>query len=137
MLCLLRFVESFPDLGPQVMPRLFTALEIPPHVAQSLAMMRGGLPGARWIDPENYHLTLRFIGVIGHADRAADGVAGRARPAAAPARARARGPQIYATCDAGAVARFVEPPGRRVSQRPRPLPLSLVRSLALRAVLVA
>ena len=24
--------------------------------------MRGGLPGARWIDPENYHITLRFIG---------------------------------------------------------------------------
>jgi len=46
------------------MPRLFTALEIPPAVAQSLAMMRGGLPGARWIDPENYHLTLRFIGDI-------------------------------------------------------------------------
>src|SRR6202163_4292649 len=46
------------------MPRLFTALEIPRHVAESLAMMRGGLPGARWIDPENYHLTLRFIGDI-------------------------------------------------------------------------
>jgi RNA 2',3'-cyclic 3'-phosphodiesterase len=47
-----------------VMPRLFTGLEIPPSVAQSLAMMRGGLPGARWIDPENYHITLRFIGDI-------------------------------------------------------------------------
>ena len=27
-------------------------------------MLRGGLPGARWIDPEHYHLTLRFIGDI-------------------------------------------------------------------------
>ena len=46
------------------MPRLITGLEIPRHVADSLSMMRGGLPGARWIDPENYHLTLRFIGDI-------------------------------------------------------------------------
>ena len=46
------------------MPRLFTGVEVPPAVGQSLAMMRGGLPGARWIDPENYHLTLRFIGDI-------------------------------------------------------------------------
>jgi RNA 2',3'-cyclic 3'-phosphodiesterase len=46
------------------MPRLFTALEIPRHVGDSLAIMRGGLPGARWIDPDNYHLTLRFIGDI-------------------------------------------------------------------------
>src|SRR5882757_7577104 len=46
------------------MPRIFTGLEIPTDVAQSLAMLRGGLPGARWIDPENYHLTLRFIGDI-------------------------------------------------------------------------
>jgi 2'-5' RNA ligase len=46
------------------MPRLFTGLEIPPAVGDSLAMMRGGLPGARWITPENYHLTLRFIGDI-------------------------------------------------------------------------
>lgn len=46
------------------MPRLFTGLEIPADVGQSLAMLRGGLPGARWIDPENYHLTLRFIGDV-------------------------------------------------------------------------
>ena len=35
------------------MPRLFTGLEIPKEVAQSLSLLRGGLPGARWIDPEN------------------------------------------------------------------------------------
>ena len=49
------------------MPRLFTALEIPRDAAMSLSLLRGGLPGARWIDTENYHLTLRFIGdVEGH-----------------------------------------------------------------------
>jgi len=46
------------------MPRLFTGLEIPPDVGQALSSLRGGLPGARWIDPENYHLTLRFIGDV-------------------------------------------------------------------------
>src|SRR3954467_8971933 len=46
------------------MPRLFTGLEIPPEVAQSLSMLRGGLPGARWVDPDNYHVTLRFIGNV-------------------------------------------------------------------------
>jgi 2'-5' RNA ligase len=46
------------------MPRIFTGLELPSDVAQSLAMLRGVLPGARWIDPENYHLTLRFIGDV-------------------------------------------------------------------------
>jgi RNA 2',3'-cyclic 3'-phosphodiesterase len=46
------------------MPRLFTGLEIPPDVGRSFSMLRGGVPGARWIDPENYHLTLRFIGDV-------------------------------------------------------------------------
>ncbi|MVS99227.1 RNA 2',3'-cyclic phosphodiesterase [Devosia marina] len=46
------------------MPRLFTGLEIPADVAFALSLKRGGLPGARWIDPENYHITLRFIGDV-------------------------------------------------------------------------
>jgi 2'-5' RNA ligase len=46
------------------MPRIFTGLEIPETVARTLATLRGGLPGARWIDPENYHLTLRFVGDV-------------------------------------------------------------------------
>jgi 2'-5' RNA ligase len=46
------------------MPRLFTGLEIPADLASDLALLRGGLSGARWIDVENYHLTLRFIGDI-------------------------------------------------------------------------
>jgi RNA 2',3'-cyclic 3'-phosphodiesterase len=46
------------------MPRLFTGVEIPSGIGQALATLRGGLPGARWIDPGNYHLTLRFIGDV-------------------------------------------------------------------------
>uniref|UniRef100_Q07UX3 RNA 2',3'-cyclic phosphodiesterase n=1 Tax=Rhodopseudomonas palustris (strain BisA53) TaxID=316055 RepID=Q07UX3_RHOP5 len=46
------------------MPRLFAGLEIPEEVGHTLSMLRGGLPGARWVDPEDYHVTLRFIGDI-------------------------------------------------------------------------
>jgi 2'-5' RNA ligase len=46
------------------MPRLFSAIEIPRSIAARLTMFRAGLNGARWIDPENYHLTLRFIGDV-------------------------------------------------------------------------
>ncbi|MYZ49323.1 RNA 2',3'-cyclic phosphodiesterase [Propylenella binzhouense] len=55
------------------MPRLFTALELPADVVFSLSLLRGGLPGARWIDPENYHVTLRFIGDVD--ERIADEIA--------------------------------------------------------------
>lgn len=54
------------------MPRLFTALEIPQSAALSLSLLRGCIPGARWIDKENYHITLRFIGDVDH--RTADAV---------------------------------------------------------------
>ena len=46
------------------MPRLFTGIEIPADVADRLSYLRGGLAGARWISPENYHLTLRFVGDV-------------------------------------------------------------------------
>lgn len=46
------------------MPRLFTAIEIPREVGLDLSLLRGGLSGARWIDPENYHVTLRFVGDV-------------------------------------------------------------------------
>jgi len=57
------------------MPRLFTALEIPRSAAMSLSLLRGGLPGARWIDVENYHITLRFIGDVDN--RTADEIVDR------------------------------------------------------------
>ena len=46
------------------MPRLFTALEIPTQIATQLSLLQSGLPGARWIDRENLHITLRFIGDV-------------------------------------------------------------------------
>jgi 2'-5' RNA ligase len=46
------------------MPRLFSAIEVPKNVAERLNLLRAGLSGARWIDPENYHVTLRFIGDV-------------------------------------------------------------------------
>ena len=55
------------------MPRLFTGLEVPFDLAAELGMLRGGVSGARWIDVENYHITLRFIGDID--ERAAGDVA--------------------------------------------------------------
>jgi 2'-5' RNA ligase len=42
--------------------RLFVALDLPWVLKERLRMLTGGLPGARWISAENYHLTLRFIG---------------------------------------------------------------------------
>ncbi len=46
------------------MPRLFTGLEVPPDIALLLSLHRGGLSGARWIEPSDYHITLRFIGDV-------------------------------------------------------------------------
>jgi RNA 2',3'-cyclic 3'-phosphodiesterase len=46
------------------MPRLFTGLELPKVIVGQLALLRGGVVGARWLEPEDYHITLRFIGDI-------------------------------------------------------------------------
>ena len=46
------------------MPRLFTALELPGAIVSQIALARGGVVGARWLEPEDYHITLRFVGDI-------------------------------------------------------------------------
>lgn len=46
------------------MPRLFTGLEIPEDIAFELNLLQGGVWGARWVEPADYHMTLRFIGDI-------------------------------------------------------------------------
>ncbi|MGE0850323.1 MAG: RNA 2',3'-cyclic phosphodiesterase [Hyphomicrobiaceae bacterium] len=56
------------------MPRLFTAIEIPQSIRQRLALIRAPLSGAKWIEAENMHVTLRFAGDID--ERTADEFAG-------------------------------------------------------------
>jgi len=56
------------------MPRLFTAIEIPAAMRQRLSLIRAPLPGAKWIEPENMHITLRFAGDVD--GRAAEEFAG-------------------------------------------------------------
>lgn len=46
------------------MIRLFVALDLPEELCDELSSMCGGIPGARWVPEENYHLTLRFIGEV-------------------------------------------------------------------------
>jgi 2'-5' RNA ligase len=47
--------------------RLFVGLDFPWEVKQQLASLAGGVPGARWVPPVNYHMTLRFVGEVpGH-----------------------------------------------------------------------
>jgi len=53
------------------MIRLFTGLEIPPEIATRLTALQSGLEGARWIEAEDFHITLRFLGDIPE-DLAAD-----------------------------------------------------------------
>ncbi|PIE17560.1 MAG: RNA 2',3'-cyclic phosphodiesterase [Proteobacteria bacterium] len=42
--------------------RLFVALDLPDGVKDDLLGMAHGLPGARWLDHDQLHLTLRFVG---------------------------------------------------------------------------
>ena len=43
--------------------RLFVGIELPWELRRRVAMLsHAGIPGARWVPEENYHVTLRFIG---------------------------------------------------------------------------
>ncbi len=46
------------------MVRLFVAIDLPAAVKHRLGGLCAGLPGARWVAPEQLHLTLRFIGEV-------------------------------------------------------------------------
>jgi RNA 2',3'-cyclic 3'-phosphodiesterase len=46
------------------MLRLFVGIVFPPELKLRLSLLCSGVPGAKWVDPSNLHLTLRFIGEI-------------------------------------------------------------------------
>ena len=46
------------------MPRLFTGFRIPEAVEDWLSGLEMDLPGARWVDPGDYHVTIRFFGDV-------------------------------------------------------------------------
>jgi 2'-5' RNA ligase len=46
------------------MPRLFIAIDIPERIKDDIAATYIALPGARWVDETQLHLTLRFIGEV-------------------------------------------------------------------------
>lgn len=46
------------------MLRLFVGIDLPPELKLRLSLLAAGLPGAKWVDPGNYHVTVRFIGDV-------------------------------------------------------------------------
>jgi 2'-5' RNA ligase len=46
------------------MPRLFIALPVPEEIASELSALQSGVPDARWVPPENFHVTLCFAGEV-------------------------------------------------------------------------
>lgn len=44
--------------------RLFVGVRIPPVLHDRLTGLQSGVPGARWVTPENFHITLSFLGDI-------------------------------------------------------------------------
>lgn len=50
------------------MIRLFVAIALDAGPRDRLAALQSGLAGARWVAPENLHLTLRFIGHVPRAE---------------------------------------------------------------------
>lgn len=69
------------------MLRLFAALPVPDDVAACLMPLQSGLPGARWVPRENFHITLKFLGKVDEAtadeiDEALRALKGRPVPVA-------------------------------------------------------
>ena len=57
--------DSSRPSGPDERARLFVAVWPPVAVVRALASLRGpDQPGVRWMGPEHWHVTLRFLGTV-------------------------------------------------------------------------
>ncbi|MCC6463999.1 MAG: RNA 2',3'-cyclic phosphodiesterase [Planctomycetes bacterium] len=76
------------------MTRAFVALDPPEPLRNAVAALCRGVPGARWVPPEQLHLTLRFLGEQTDAQLAAlQQALGRVR--VAPFELRLAGPGVF------------------------------------------
>ena len=59
--------KCYPRIGDTIM-RLFFALPIPPHVQTRLAEWQNlwskTVPNVKWVNKENMHLTVKFLGEV-------------------------------------------------------------------------
>src|SRR5579885_2513616 len=62
------------------MLRLFVGIGFPPDLKLRLSLLETPIPGARWVDAGNLHLSLRFIGEVGEGTAAGIGVFGGDKP---------------------------------------------------------
>ena len=63
--------------------RLFVAVWPPPEVVEQVAALpRPALPGLRWTPPEQWHVTLRFLGRVSHVGPVASALAALEVPVA-------------------------------------------------------
>ena len=46
------------------MLRIFAGIALPENLREQLAGLRAGLQDARWVEPQDYHVTLKFIGEV-------------------------------------------------------------------------
>ncbi len=83
--------------------RLFVAVDLPEEVKRGLQLLCAGVSGAKWVEAEQIHLTLRFIGEverthlaeISDALGAVDAAALRVRSPASATSPTAAGPTRY------------------------------------------
>ena len=46
------------------MPRLFIAIDLPERIKDDITSTYMAIPGTRWIEEAQLHITLRFIGEV-------------------------------------------------------------------------